>query len=216
MSNFKAVIFDLDGTLLNTLDDLADSMNSVIRSMGFTEHPVDAYRYFVGDGVEMLARRVLPADVSDDSIRECLALMRQEYSVRWAEKTVAYEGIDQLLAELQQQKIPVAVLSNKADDFTKQMVAHFFPCIKFADVVGARPDIRKKPDPSAALDIASNLKIDPQNFIYAGDTSTDMQTAIAAGMLCVGVLWGFRPREELLAHGAQRLIDHPLDLLHLL
>jgi phosphoglycolate phosphatase len=214
--NFRAVLFDLDGTLLNTLDDIANSMNSVLTHLGFPTHPVETYKYFVGDGMEKLAYRSLPQTQRDeDVVARCVIAMREEYSKRYAERTRPYEGIAELLDSLAHRSVVMAILSNKPDDYTKKIVSRFLHHWQFDIVIGARPFVPKKPDPVAALEIAEKLAIPPEAFLYAGDTGTDMQTALAAGMYPAGVLWGFRGSEELIAGGAKVLVEKPLDLLKL-
>ena len=214
---YRAAIFDLDGTLLDTLEDLADSMNAVLRNMGYPEHAVEAYRYFVGDGMEMLARRTLPESaVSDEQIARTMAGMEEEYGRRWADKTRPYPGIPEMLDELERRRIPKAVLSNKPDPFTKLTVKELLAGWTFDPVLGIRPGVPKKPDPVGALEIAAHLQIAPGEFLYLGDTNTDMQTAHSAGMFALGATWGFRPGTELKASGARRLLDHPSELLALL
>lgn len=210
----RAVLFDLDGTLLDTLDDLADSMNAALERSGFAQHPVDAYRYFVGDGIDMLVRRVLPANAYSEAVHEQLkAAMNDEYSRRWNVKSRPYEEIPSLLDALQERGIAMAVLSNKPEPFTLQAVANLLPNWSFAVVRGARPDVPTKPDPTAALHIADEMALSPSHFLYVGDTDTDMQTARAAGMYALGATWGFRPGEELLQSGAHDLLQTPLQLL---
>ncbi len=216
--SIRAILWDLDGTLLDTLQDLARCMNRVLQRWRFPAHEVDAYRRFVGDGMENLVRRALPAEVSADPavLRPCTAAMREEYAARWHEATHPYEGIPELLESLRGRGIQMAVLSNKPHDFTCRMVDLFFPSGTFEIVLGERPGIPRKPHPGSAFEIAEKLRIPPDEFLYLGDTDTDMQTAQAAGMFAVGVLWGFRGAEELLASGAQVLIRKPSDLLQLL
>ncbi len=217
ITDVKAVLFDLDGTLLDTLTDLADSMNAVLARLGHPTHPRDAYRYFVGDGLEILAKRVLPeADCHQPMIQRCAEEMRTEYQRRWADKTQPYEGIAELLDSLSDRGLRLTILSNKPDDSTKLMVNHFLPDWQWSQVRGARPQTPKKPDPSGALAIAGQLNLAPQQFLYLGDTNTDMQTATAAGMYPVGALWGFRTRTELEESGAKAILHHPLDLLKLI
>ena len=214
---FKAVLFDLDGTLLDTIEDLADSMNIVLTRMGFPTHEAAAYKYHVGDGVRELAVRVLPENHKDgDTIKKCIAAMRQEYGSRWDKKTHPYPGIPELLDALTARGIKMAVLSNKPDPNTKVVVAKLLPKWRFDYVAGERAGIPRKPDPGAALSIAEQLDIAPKEFLYLGDTNTDMKTACAAGMYPVGALWGFRTADELLASGAKALIKHPTELLALL
>lgn len=214
---YKAVLFDLDGTLLDTLQDLADSMNEVLSRQGLATHPLDSYRYFVGQGVAHLARMALPEDKrSHEIVSETVNAMRQEYSRRWNATTAPYPGVPELLDELTARKIPMTILSNKPDDYTKMMVEHLLPKWNFEIVAGALPDVPRKPDPTAAVNIANRLNIVPAEFLYFGDTDTDMQTAVAAGMEPLGALWGFRTAEELRGAGAAVLLQHPLDALDLL
>ena len=213
----KAVLFDLDGTLLDTIEDLSDSMNEVLLELGFPEHDIPSYKLFVGEGIDSLAYRVLPKDARDKATTEkCVTMMREEYKKRWSKKTRPYEGIPELLRYLKNLGIPMAVLSNKPDDFTILNIKKFLFEFRFEHVLGAQPGLPKKPDPRGALDISNRLKIQPQAFLYLGDTGTDMKTAVAAGMVPVGVLWGFRFREELQENGAKVLISHPEDLIALL
>jgi phosphoglycolate phosphatase len=214
---YRAVLFDLDGTLLDTLDDLADATNQALRELGLPEHPVEAYKYFIGDGVENLVRRAVPADRCEPAlVLQCAARMRQEYAQRWDQKTRPYPGVPELLDTLAARGLPMAVLSNKPDEFTKLCVAKLLPRWSFAAVVGQRAAVPKKPDPAGARKIAEQLGLAPAEILYLGDTNTDMRTAVSAGMYPVGALWGFRTAEELLAHGAQALLEKPSDLLRLL
>ncbi|MCC8189657.1 MAG: HAD-IA family hydrolase [Planctomycetes bacterium] len=211
----RAVIFDLDGTLLDTLGDLADSMNGVLVEHGLPPHPVDAYRYFVGDGIPNLIRRAAPPGTGS-AVREALAAgMDAAYAVNWAKGTRPYPGIPELLATLRRRGLPLAVLSNKPDRFTRRMTDYFFPAGTFAAVFGARDTVARKPDPAGALEIAARLAIPPAEFLYFGDTDTDMKTGRAAGMYTVGVGWGFRPVAELWAAGAQLVIESPAEALAL-
>jgi len=213
---YKAVLFDLDGTLLNTLGDLADSMNASLARLGAPQHPTPDYRYFVGDGVLELSRRVLPANRRDEAtIKAVAAAMREEYSQRWAAKTRPYPGIPELLDALTARGVAMAVLSNKNNDFTKLCVEKLLGRWRFDVVQGLDETIHKKPDPSGALAVARRLKLTPADFLYLGDTNTDMKTAVAAGMFPVGALWGFRTAEELTTNGAKALIAKPMDLLAL-
>jgi len=211
------VLFDLDGTLLNTLDDLADSVNEVLTERGLPTHPVDAYRYFVGDGAATLIHRVLPDGArTADLESRCLTRFREIYATRWNLKTVPYDGIPAMLAALARRGIRLAVLSNKPHDATEQCVSELLKGVRFDAVQGQTAEIAKKPDPGGALAIARQLGLRPAEFLYVGDTATDMQTAVRAGMTPVGVLWGFRTADELVQHGARALIAHPSELLTLL
>ncbi|MGA2378354.1 MAG: HAD family hydrolase [Spirochaetia bacterium] len=215
---YKAVLFDLDGTLLDTLDDLGDSMNAVLASQGYATHPIRSYTTFVGDGVRNLVRRSLPAGSgkNDELVNELVPLMRREYSRRWNAKTRPYDGIPALLDGLSARGLRMAVLSNKPHPATLEVVAHFFPRWKFDSTLGARPDVPIKPDAGAALEVSRQLGVPPEAFLYLGDTNTDMKTAVAAGMFPVGVLWGFRTAEELVSSGAKVLVSDPRDVLSLL
>ncbi|MBT5873378.1 MAG: HAD family hydrolase [Candidatus Latescibacteria bacterium] len=218
MSNnrFSAVMFDLDGTLLDTIKDLADSMNAVLEKLHLPPHDVASYKYHVGDGIEILARRVLPDNRQDaQTIKLCVEGMESEYEKRWYRST-AYKGIPELLTALSERSIPLTVFSNKPDVFTRKVISTLLPDWSFNRVVGALEGVPKKPDPAGALKIASDLDIAPESFLYVGDTNTDMQTAVAAGMYPVGVLWGFRSSGELTDAGAKTLIAQPLELLDLL
>jgi phosphoglycolate phosphatase len=215
--HFSAILFDLDGTLLDTLQDLADSMNASLLTLGFPAHPTDQYRYFVGDGVDILAKRCLPADkLSPQMIQQCALLHKKNYSTRWDKKTRPYPGINKMLSDLQLMGIPKAILSNKPDDFTKLVVAKLLPDFTFDIVRGANGGFPRKPDPAAAIDIARQLNIPANKFLYLGDTNTDMQTAKAAGMYAVGALWGFRQADELLANGAKALVSSPDEVVDIL
>ena len=214
---YKAVLFDLDGTLLDTIEDLANSMNAVLHGLDLPEHPIADYKYFVGEGVEELVRRALPEDQRGEVLlREGVAALRREYGKRWAEQTHPYAGIPALLDALTARAVPMAILSNKPHDFTQLIVSRLLPTWPFALVMGAQPSMPKKPDPTAALQMAAQLALSPPEIIYLGDTGTDMMTASAAGMYSVGALWGFRTEAELRATGAKTLLENPLDLLLLL
>ncbi len=217
MSACRAVLFDLDGTLLDTLEDLADSMNEALAGLGHPPHPTDAYRRFVGDGLETLVERALPAPArSAESIDQGRRAMLEVYGRRWNEKTRPYAGVDLLLDGLFERGVQVAIFSNKPDDFTRLAVEAFLGRWPFQAVRGVGPDTPKKPDPTGALAIAEALGVLPAAWLYCGDTNTDMWTATAAGMKAVGVLWGFRPAEELERAGASALVDRPEAILGLI
>lgn len=214
MSRPTGLVFDLDGTLLNTLATLADAFNQALEAMGHSPHPVEDYRQIIGDGAWTAVCRALPsASQNDEEIAQCLSLFRKAYDQTWKEATV-YPGIPELLDRLSPD-IPLAVLSNKDDFFTQQCVDYFFRD-RFHLAIGASASIRHKPHPSGALLIAEQLNTEAERLWMIGDTSTDMQTARQGGMKGIGVLWGFRDRHELANHGASHIIDAPEDLLHLL
>jgi phosphoglycolate phosphatase len=212
---FRAVIFDLDGTLLDTIGDLARSMNIVLGRFGFPEHNVETYKTYVGDGMEMLVRRSMPEPFREDAAlrARCVDAMREEYDRRHKETTKPYEGIPELLDGLVARQLRMAVLSNKPDAPTRLLVAELLPHWRFEAVFGESPATPRKPNPTGALSIAKSLQIPSNEFLYVGDTDIDMHTAAAAGMYAVGVLWGFRKADELLAGGAQALIQKPAELL---
>lgn len=213
---YRAVLFDLDGTLLDTLDDIACSANVVLQDQGFPIHDRDAYRYYVGSGVKTLFRRALPEAVcSDELVDACVASFRTEYDRRWNVKTRPFEGIADLLDGLVECGIKMAVLSNKPHRFTQACVAEYLSPWPLDPVLGQREGIPLKPDPAAALEIAGQLGIAPGEFLYLGDTGTDVVAALAAGMRPVGALWGFRPERELRQAGAELLIRTPKELLAL-
>lgn len=215
---YKAVVFDMDGTLLNTLEDLADSMNSALARLGLSPHPVSAYRDFVGSGVTELARRVLPAELRADSaqIKACLHAFVEIYQAGWNIKTRLYPGIAGLLDALVSKELPMAVLTNKPQDFAEHCMREFLSPWTFAVTMGQTSGGPVKPDPVFSKTLLSKLEVRPDEVLYLGDTDVDMQTAVRAGMYAVGVLWGFRPKEELVGAGAAVTISHPTELLDLL
>lgn len=210
----RAVLFDLDGTLLDTLDDLADAMNAALATVGCDPHPVAAYRRFVGDGIHNAARRALPEDRRDDAtVDAVVAQMRVEYHLRQTNKTRPYHGIRELLDELTRLGVPRCVFSNKPDSATQQVVAQLLGGWTFHPIRGARDDTPLKPAPDGALAVAAELGLPAHEVIYVGDTNTDMQCAVAAGMIPIGAAWGFRDADELLAGGAVAVIDWPIQVL---
>ena len=193
----EGIIFDLDGTLLDTLDDLAASMNEVLGELGFPTHAVAAYKFFVGEGVEVMVERALPEGRRIPELRKaCLRGMREVYSRSWRRNTRPYPGIPELLDALTHRRLKMAILSNKAEAFTQIMVTELLSPWRFDYVLGASPSHPKKPDPAGALEIVQALKIPPSRFLYLGDTPIDMKTARAAGMLPVGVLLGNSVRPQ--------------------
>ena len=212
--NYRAVLFDLDGTLADSLADLANATNAALQAVGCPPHPPARYRIMVGDGARTLCIRAVPAD-RPELVDEVRRRMRDHYAAHCFDETRLYPGILELVRALADRGCQLAVLSNKPDDFTNQMIAHYFQPNPFQIVRGHRADTPLKPDPTSALAIARELKIPPADWLYLGDTNTDMQTAQAAGMVPVGVLWGFRERAELLASGAAEIIAKPADLLQL-
>lgn len=216
MKTLNALIFDLDGTLVNSLDDLADATNRTLRGAGYPTHPLDAYRYFVGNGLKVLLQRALPAQAPTEgpAFDVLLEALRQRYDNHWSDVSRPYPGIAELLGELASRGMPMAVLSNKPDDWTGVIVRHFFPDIPFTVVRGALPGVPHKPDPAPALGVAQALGVAPGNIAFVGDSNVDIRTGLGAGMYPIGVCWGFRDEEELREAGAKCLIHKPDELLN--
>lgn len=210
----KGILFDLDGTLIDTLDDLADSMNAILRSYGYPEHPVDAYRQMVGWGMKELVIRALPEQVSDpgfidDRVDEMIITYHENRVV----KTRPYPGILELLTILKEHAIPTSIVTNKTDHIAQCLVRSLLDYSQFIVVHGAVPNKPQKPDPTIVLETAAAMDCRPSEVIYVGDSGVDMETAHAAGMVAVGVSWGFRSIEELRQAGARVIVHHPLQIL---
>ncbi|MEE4113897.1 MAG: HAD family hydrolase [Desulfobacteraceae bacterium] len=213
----QAIIFDLDGTLLDTLADIGDSVNLMLAEYGFPGHTTDDYRRFIGNGIRMLVTRAMPIDGrSEEIVDACVRRARELYWEHWNHKTRPYEGITELLDHLKTRGLPLAVLSNKPHDFTVRYVNAYFDRWDFNVVMGQSDRFPVKPDPASALDIARRMGIPPETFLFVGDSAVDMKTAGAAGMHAVGVAWGFKGPQELRENGCRTLVDHPLEILPLL
>ena len=213
----RAIAFDLDGTLLDTLQDLAEAVNEVLLEEGLSPHPQAAYRYFVGDGLAKLVERVLPEDLRDGpTLERLIARTAAVYGPRSSRNTRPYPGIGSLLDALDERGVTLAILSNKPHPLTTRCVAAQLGRWPFAAVYGARPGIPTKPDPQALLGIFAELSIPAEQWLYVGDTAVDMQTGTRAKVTTLGVSWGFRPRQELIEAGAAQVIDAPEQLLALL
>jgi phosphoglycolate phosphatase len=213
---YRGLIFDLDGTLADTLIDIACSMNRILVKNGYPVHTVGDYKMLVGRGLENLVLQSLPSDKREPGIvSKCLKEMVADYENNCLVNTVLYKGISELISELVKKHVKLAVFSNKAEPLTRMITGSLLSGVSFVSVTGARPDLPRKPDPAGALQIASVMGLSVQDVIYMGDSDVDMMTATRAGMYAVGVLWGFRTREELQRNGAKMLVDHPLDLLKL-
>lgn len=209
----RAILFDLDGTLLNTLEDIADSMNRALLENGLPAHELNAYKYFVGDGVKTLAMRV--TGFREEIAPKVLSAYQAYYSVGCENKTRPYEGVKDMLQRLSSMDLKLCVFSNKPHKDTLYVTARYFPEIKFDAVRGQMEGIPVKPDPTGALEISEQLNIPPDHILYVGDTGVDMTCAANAGMIPVGVLWGFRTREELAENKARHIIAAPGELLDL-
>lgn len=213
----RAVVLDLDGTLLDTREDIADAMNRVLVARGFPVHPYESYNRFIGDGAAVLVRRALPPDRLDEgTVSGCLAAFLFDYGEHWDVKTRLYPGVEQMLTGIAARGIPMGVLTNKPAATAIKCVDRYFGLGRFRIVQGQISEIPKKPDPAGAFIVAERMGVAPGGCLYLGDTSTDMETAVRAGMFPVGALWGFRPQAELREGGARALIAEPADLLPLL
>ena len=206
---FKAAIFDLDGTLLYTLEDLADSLNLTLKEEGLPTHDLEAYRFMVGNGLEQLVVRALPAGMRIPAhVRPIFGKFIERYRANLWVKTRPYEGIPEALEELRGLGLRLAVLSNKNHPNTVLIVEHFFPGL-FEMVLGLRPEVPAKPHPAGAEEILTAFGLGPHEVIYLGDSDVDMETAVAARLFPVGAGWGYRPREELAAAGALAIVETP-------
>ena len=212
----NAIIFDLDGTLIDSLEDMALSMNDVLKEFNLPTHPLFEYRQFVGDGALYLTQRAVPKNSSQTLINQVLTRYKEVYDQSIYDSTQPYEGIYELLTILKKRKILMGVLSNKPHVFTLKYVQNLFNEFDFKQVHGQKQSVPKKPDPTAAIAIANAFKLDPKEIFFVGDTPTDINTAFNAQMKSIGVLWGFRTKEELQNANAQHLVKHPLDILELL
>ncbi|MGC8638541.1 MAG: HAD family hydrolase [Isosphaeraceae bacterium] len=215
----RAVIFDLDGTLLDTLEDIGRSANQVLEALGFPARPIDAYRQFIGEGVGTLFVRALPHGVAAHDaglVARCTESFRATYGRGWNVATRPYPGIPELLDELVTRSLGLAVLSNKPDAFVRQCVGEYLARWPFRSAHGDRDGVPRKPDPTGALHAADRLGVSPEGVLYLGDSSVDMTTAVRAGMVPIGAGWGFRTADELYSTGAARVISHPLELIEVL
>ena len=214
---YKAVLFDLDGTLIDTVDDIGDAANRVLSNRGFPMHPISTYYQFIGEGVKVLFTRALPQEKrNEDLINTCLKEFVEDYRRNYDVKSQLYDGISEMLNALNVRGLKLAILSNKPDPLTKDCVTSILSNWDFDVVFGQRDSVPRKPNPQAALEIAEKLSISPSDFLYLGDTAVDMKTAVSAGMFPVGAAWGFRPLKELKENGARVIIGKPIQLLDLI
>lgn len=211
---YKLVIFDLDGTLVNSLEDLGNACNSALERFGYPTHPMDSFRYFVGDGVPMLIRRALPeSERSEENIARVKAVFDEIYGRNYNVCTRPYDGITELLDKLKAEGILIAVASNKPDNFTQTIVTSMFGDT-FSYVSGKKEGFEKKPDPQIALHIMEKLGVSPKDVLFAGDSYVDMQTAHNAGCDCIGCVWGFRTLQELTDNKATYIANSPIDIFN--
>lgn len=213
---YKGIIFDLDGTLVNSLEDISDAMNIVLKDLNYPTHTYDTYQYFIGSGLRNLVSKALPvSNNSDEQIQICFESMINEYRKICTLKTKPYEGIVELLHNLTSQNIKLAVFSNKADELTKKIASEIFPDY-FDTAVGLSTEALKKPNPFEAIEIGKIWNLKPEEILFVGDSDIDMQTAINANMLPIGVSWGYRTKDELLASGAKLVINSASELIEIL
>ncbi len=210
--SYEAVLFDLDGTLLDTLADLGESVNRVLESLGFSGHSIDSYRFRVGNGVRKLVERSLPPD-RQEVFEQALTMQKEHYRRFCTVHTRPYPGVIEILKSLKASGLKLAVLSNKPHDLTCYLVDYYFGDQGFDLVCGHQDGRALKPDPGSALGIAAALGVRPDRMVFVGDSAMDMETALAAEMVPIGVLWGFRPKNELIKGGAARLAANCEDLL---
>lgn len=212
----KAVLFDLDGTLVDSLTDLADGVNRAIAKKGFPTHPVDAFKYFVGDGIPKMIERALPENHRDsNTVNEIKKDFLEYYSLHYADNTYAYKGMPELVTTLKEQGFIVAVVTNKQQDMADEVVKSLYGDV-FDLIFGKRDGIPAKPDPTAALMAMEQLGVTPKECIFIGDSGMDVATAVNSGAVPVGELWGFRQKDELLKNGAKYIINKPEELLDII
>lgn len=212
----KTIIFDLDGTLIDSLTDIALCANKVLQELNHPTHEIDDYKNFVGDGAKVLIENALPENLHKDEVEIGLEKFKELYDRNIYGNTKPYDGIYEMLTSLQAENYSLNVLSNKPHKFTVQYIEKLFSDFSFDEVHGQKEQVPKKPDPSGAINISKALNIELKDIIYIGDTGTDMKTAVNAGMIPVGVLWGFRDADELLEHGAKHLVETPQKLFELI
>lgn len=217
-NKIRAVIFDMDGTLLNTLADIAHSINCVLQLHGYQAHPVDSYRVIVGSGLRLTVERAIAAsETSEQATGELIDLMVGEVQSAYAADPVSrtrfYDGMEAVLTALADRGIPMAVLSNKPDELVHLVAHEFLTRWNFREILGQREGSPKKPDPTTALELAEHLETEPAEILFLGDSDIDMITARRADMLAVGALWGFRDADELWTAGAQEVVNHPEEIL---
>jgi phosphoglycolate phosphatase len=212
----QAVFFDLDGTLIDSVADLAESVNRMLDQQGHPRQPLEVFPQFIGEGLRQLVQSALPSTHQDVAyIDHCVEIYKTHYTQLWHDQTRPFAGIQNLLDQLRERGIPLACISNKTHHFTQLCCAHFFPSDTFASILGQRDSVPRKPAPDAALECATALAVPIQNCAYVGDSGIDMQFAQNAGMVSIGVSWGLRSLEELLQHGAQHIVHTPAEILDL-
>lgn len=210
----QLVIFDLDGTLLDTVADLANATNQALERCGYPTYPTQAYYKFVGNGINKLFARALPAECStEENVQRIRSLFIPYYNEHNADCSCPYSGIIDLLHELQEGGVQLAVASNKYHEATLKLVRHFFPNVTFAAIYGQREEVPIKPAPDIVFDILRDTGVPKEDTLYVGDSGVDMQTALNAGVESVGVAWGFRSEEELQENGAVHIVHQADEIL---
>lgn len=213
--NNKAIIFDLDGTLIDSLEDIAVCMNQVLEELNLPTHKIDDYKYFVGGGISILVDNALDKNTSNETKELVTEKFKIVYDQKLHAKTLPYDGIYELLDELKRLDFKIGILSNKPHEFTIAYANSLFSKYEMKEVHGQKSHIAKKPDPIAAIQIAQSFDVPCEEVYFVGDTMVDMQTAVNAKMIGIGVLWGFRDEEELMSNGATFVVKHPLDILEI-
>ncbi len=209
----KLAIFDLDGTLLNSIDDLGHAANYALEKNGYPTHSIASYPFFVGNGVRRLIERVLPEDARTVNIVDRLLVhFKEYYNEHNTDFTVPYQGIPELLNKLSAHGVAIAVASNKYQQATEKLINHYFPNISFVAVEGQKDNVPVKPDPSIVFEILSKAKMPKADTIYIGDSGVDMETARRACVDSVGVTWGFRPEKELIESHADNIVNSPSEI----
>ncbi len=207
-------IFDLDGTLLNTIADLADATNYALKEEGYPTHSPESYVYMVGNGVTRLLQRAMPEDVrTPENVDRMRDHFREYYGEHMTDRTKPYAGIPELLAELRRRKVDVAVASNKYQAAVSRLIRDFFPTVEWVAIEGQKEGVPVKPDPSIVFEILGKCPTAKSQVIYIGDSGVDMETAYRAGVTSIGVTWGFRPESELRDHFANHIVSTPLEIL---
>ncbi len=215
MKDKRTIIFDLDGTLIDSLEDIAVCMNQVLKELNLPIHKIEDYRYFVGGGISVLVENALKGQTQDIK-EEVTKRFKVIYDQKLHSNTRPYEGIYELLDELKKLNCNLAILSNKPHEFTVAYADLLFKDYDFKEIHGQKEDIPKKPDPIAAINIANSFQQPCEEVYFVGDTMVDMQTAKNANMIGIGVLWGFRDEKELMENGASFVVKHPLDILEII
>lgn len=213
----KLIVFDLDGTLLNTIADLGNSTNYALTKLGYPTHDIISYRSKVGNGINKLFERSLPENErTEENISRVRYFFLNFYDVHCTDKTVPYPGVPLLLQNIQEKKILIAIASNKYQKATSKLIHHFFKNIAFAEVLGQRENVKLKPDPAIVHEIMHKTNVNSNEILYVGDSGTDMQTAHNAGVHSCGVTWGFRSRSELEEFCPEHVVDTPIEILKII